>query len=145
MTMQIGHDHILDCIPQREPIVMVDGFVDVTDDGAVTCLTVRKEHFFMQEDGLMAEVGLIEHIAQSASAVAGLRALMAGAKEPPVGYIAEIRKFRCLRQPQAGERLLTTVTLGTEVDGVTLLTGETRSASEVVATARMKIYIKPDN
>lgn len=123
---------------------MVDGFVETGNDGAVTCLMVREDNFFMQEDGLMAETGLIENIAQSASAVAGWRAVQAGATEPPVGYIGEIRKFRCHRLPHAGEQLLTTVTFGPEVDGVTLITGEVRVNDEVVATARMKIYIMPD-
>ena len=74
-------------IPQREPILLVDALVGVEGDMARTQLTVRRDNSFVGDDGLLAEPGLIEHIAQSASAFAGYKAMEAGASEPPVGYM----------------------------------------------------------
>lgn len=128
-------------IPQRDPIVMVDELIEVREEVAVTSLTVRTDNYFIDEDGLLAESGLIEHIAQSASAFAGYRAISAGATDPPVGYIGEVKKFHCYRRPQPGEELHTTITMGAEMGGVTIITGETRIVDEVVADTQMKIFI----
>lgn len=132
-------------IPQRDPIVMVDELIEVREEVAVTSLTVRTDNYFIDEDGLLAEPGLIEHIAQSASAFAGYRAISAGATDPPVGYIGEVKKFHCYRRLQPGEELHTTITMGAEMGGVTIITGETRIVDEVVADTQMKIFIQPNN
>lgn len=132
-------------IPQRDPIRMVDRLIEVKDDVAVTGLTVHADNYFIDEDGLLAESGLIEHIAQSASAFAGYMAISAGAAQPPVGYIGEVKKFRCHRRPQPGDELRTTITMGAEMAGITIITGETRVADEVVADTQMKIFIRPDD
>ena len=73
-------------IPQREPILLVDALVGVEGGAVRTRLTVRRDNCFVGEDGLLAEPGLVEHIAQSASAFAGYKAMEARASEPPVGY-----------------------------------------------------------
>lgn len=133
---------IKELIPQRDPIVMVDRLEDVEGDVGVTSLVVRPENYFMDEDGKLAEPGLIEHIAQSASAFAGYRAVMAGAAEPPAGYIGEVKRFHCYRRPQMGETLRTTITMGAEAAGVTLLKGEVRVDGELVADTQMKIFMQ---
>ncbi|HML65271.1 MAG TPA: beta-hydroxyacyl-ACP dehydratase [Dysgonomonas sp.] len=135
---------IKDLIPQRDPILMVDNLIEVSGDTAVTSFAVRSDNYFLDEDGLMVESGLIEHIAQSASAFAGYRAVSSGATAPPVGYIGEVKKFHCHKLPQVGDELLTTVSIGAEVAGVTIITGETRLLGKVVADTQMKIFIKPD-
>ncbi|RHU30487.1 MULTISPECIES: beta-hydroxyacyl-ACP dehydratase [Parabacteroides] len=132
-------------IPQRDPIIMVDKVLDVNGDAAVTTLTVRYDNYFIDEDGLLAESGLIEHIAQSASAFAGHKAITAGAIVPPVGYIGEIKKFHCYRRPYIGAELRTTIILGTEIAGVTIITGETRLQDEIIADTQMKIFIRQNN
>ena len=131
-------------IPQRDPIMMVDRLAEVDEDSgvALTHLTVRADNFFIHRDGLLSECGLIEHIAQSASAFAGYKALFtSGTDNPPKGLIGEVKRFCCHRRPALGERLDTTVTFGIEVAGVTLLTGETRVNGELIADARMKIAV----
>lgn len=132
-------------IPQRDPIVMVDKLIEVKDDVAITGFTVKADNYFIDEDSLLAEPGLIEHIAQSASAFAGYRAIIAGAIQPPVGYIGEVKKFHCYRRPQPGDELRTTIMMGAEMAGITIITGETRVAAEVVADTQMKIFIQPND
>jgi predicted hotdog family 3-hydroxylacyl-ACP dehydratase len=132
---------IKNLIPQRSPIMMVDELLEAHDDVARCSLTIREDNFFLESDGAMAEPGVIEHIAQSASAFAGYSAVQAGATEPPVGYIGEIKRFRLNRRPCKGETLVTTITMGLTVGGVTIISGETVSNGEVIATTQMKIYV----
>ena len=133
--------NIKQLIPQRSPIMMVDELLCVNGDEAQCRLTVREDNFFLEADGLIAEVGIIEHIAQSASAFAGYRAIDAGATEPPVGYIGEVKNFHLYQRPKVGDVLETVVSMGPEVQGVTLMRGETRVGDEVVADTQMKIYV----
>ena len=139
------NEDIKNLIPQRDPIMMVDKLIDVDGDVAVTSLTVRDDNYFMDEDGLLAEPGLIEHIAQSASAFAGYRAMASGAVIPPVGYIGEVKKFHCYRRPHVDAELRTVITIGTEIAGVTVITGEIRLRDEIIADTQMKIFIEKNS
>ncbi len=123
--------------------MMVDELLWAEDDVCACRLTVRGDNFFMEEDGMLAEPGVIEHIAQSASAFAGHRAVCEGATEPPVGYIGEVKNFRLSRRPRLGDELTTTITMGATVGGVTIISGETVDAGgEPVAETQMKIFVR---
>lgn len=129
-------------IPQRAPIIMVDELVSVEGEEAVCKLHVRHDNFFIDNDNLMAEPGLIEHIAQSASAFAGYKVVTAGATKPPVGYIGEIKKFHLFHCPTVGDTITTTITMGPEVDGITIIRGESKIGDTIAANTTMKIFIK---
>ena len=120
---------------------MVDKFFSADGDIAETGLTVTASNFFIEEDGRMAEPGLIEHIAQSASAFAGHKAKVLN-QPTPVGYIGEVKKFHCYSRPAVGAELRTTIEMGAEVNGVTILSGKTLVDGEVVADTQMKIFIE---
>ena len=64
-TPIISGEGILNLIPQRPPIVMVDSFCGIEDDCSYSGLTVTDDNIFCQE-GKLQEAGIIEHIAQSA-------------------------------------------------------------------------------
>ena len=129
-------------IPQREPILMVDRLERVEGDSAGTLFCIRENNFFLEADGRLAEIGVIEHIAQSASALFGYKAALAGVSEPEVRYIGEVKKFRCYRCPAVGETLHTVITVEMEVEGITLVHGETRVGSELIAETQMKLSDK---
>lgn len=122
--------------------MMVDSLVSVKDEEAVCQLCVRQDNFFSDSDDLLSEPGLIEHIAQSASAFAGYKAVAAGATEPPVGYIGEVKNFRLFQRPRIGDTITTTITMGPEVEGITIIRGESKIGDTVVANTTMKIFIK---
>lgn len=134
-------EEIKKLIPQRDPIMMVDKFIRVEGDIAETGLSLTAQNFFIEADGRMAEPGLIEHIAQSASAFAGYKALAAGLPVP-VGYIGEVKKFHCYDRPAVGSELHTVIEMGAEVNGITLLSGKTTVNDVVVADTQMKIFVE---
>lgn len=137
--MQYQNEELFKLMPQRDPIVMVDKLYDIEDDVAHAGLTVKAENYFIEEDGKMAEPGLIEHIAQSASAMMGHKALIAG-MPMPIGYIGEVKKFHCYVRPGIGDELVTTITMGVEINGITLMAGETRCGDVLVADTQMKLF-----
>lgn len=127
-------------IPQRPPFMMVDGFEPLSDDSAATALCISRNNYFILDDGELSESGIIEHQAQSVSALAGYRA--AGSDNPPVGIIGEVKHFECLRRPKVGERLVTTVQMGMTFGNVTLAKCETAIDGETVARINIKVFMQ---
>lgn len=95
----------------------------------------------MLPGGELSESGLIEHIAQSASALAGYVASEKGATQPPVGMIAEVRHFVCQRRPRATEQINTTVAMGFSFGAMTLCHGQSSIGDETICEVDLKIYI----
>lgn len=117
-------EQIKDLIPQRFPIMMVDTMYDANETECISGLTIAQDNFFCV-DGYFLEPGLIEHIAQSASAHAGVKAKMKN-EETPVGYIGEVKKFKLGSKPKVGSSLVTTIRIVSEVQNVSLIKAETR-------------------
>lgn len=133
-------ERIKELIPQRFPIMMVDTLYEADETDCMTGLTISADNMFCQE-GLFIEPGMIEHIAQSASAFAGVKAKMKN--EPtPVGYIGEVKKFKLASKPKAGDVLTTSIHTVSEVQNVSLIKAETKVGDCVVASCQMKIFIR---
>ena len=139
---EIKGEGIKELIPQRYPIIMVDTFYGATDTEADTGLTVADDNLFCS-DGFFMEPGLVEHIAQSASAFAGYKAKIKN-KPAPIGFIGEVKKFRINFLPRSGDKICTHIRIISEVLGVSLLTAESLVGEEVAAQCQMKIFIKPE-
>jgi len=135
-------DDIKRLIPQRKPFIMVDGFEGSDDNSAVTTLSVCPNNYFILPDDTLSETGLIEHLAQSCSALAGYQVLSQGLEYPPVGLIGEVKRFNCLRRPRVGERIRSTITFGMTFGNVTVATGQAFVDEEMIADIKLKIFIQ---
>jgi len=133
-------DGILSLILQRAPIIMLDTFYEGNETEASTGLTVQPDNLFCV-NGRLTEPGLIEHIAQSASAHAGYKALCKR-QTSPLGFIGEIKKLSIFRLPAVGEQLITNIAVISEVLNISLISAEIKSGKEHVATCQMKIFIQ---
>lgn len=132
-------------IPQRAPFRMVDKLLNVDGETAVTLFAVQPDNYLLESDGTLAEAGVIEHIAQSASALAGYLAREQGTPNVPVGYIGEIRNFHRDGLVRVGDVLKTTVTREEVFGDIVCVSGETRVSDRRIAELQMKIYISPND
>lgn len=130
---------ILELIPQRDPMIMIDALYGATESEADTGLTIANDNLFCSED-VFEEPGLIEHIAQSASAFAGYLAKTAN-RPTPLGFLGEVKKFRIHFLPHAGDVLHTHIRILAEALGVSLLAAETKVNGETAVQCQMKIYL----
>lgn len=135
-------DELLEFIPQRSPIVMVDKLYAVEEKLVYTGLTVKADNLFC-ENGFLNESGLIEHVAQSAAVRIGYLCKQ-DRKPVPVGFIGALKNFEISGLPKVGDELHTTVAIMQEVFGITLATAEVRVSNNVILTGEMKIVIKQD-
>lgn len=147
--MTYSGEDIKRLIPQRNPFIMVDKVEQHDGNSVVTMLAVRQDNYFMLPDSTMAETGLIEHIAQSCSALAGCQALSQASstehgagQAPPVGILGEVKHFACKRRPRAGECVETTVSFDMTFGNVTLATGRSVIGDELIAEINLKIFIQ---
>lgn len=127
-------------IPQRPPMVMIDRVVRTETNGIVTALTVRNDNIFLR-DNTLEESGLIEHMAQTAAALAGVENLRSKTA-PKVGFIGEVKAFECNALPKVGDTLTTTLTTVAEMAGVTLVEATTCCAEQQIAHGQLKIVIQ---
>ena len=131
--------NILDLIPQRAPIVMVDKFVGIDDGVSHTEFNVLEDNI-MVENGVLSECGLIEHIAQSAAARVGY-IFKSENKDVPIGYIGSVNKFTIDTLPPVGSLIKTEVKVLQEVGGISLIEAVCKIAGEHIAGCRMKIFL----
>lgn len=135
-------DEIKNLIPQREPILMVDTLFDADETSCETALTIQEGNMFCENE-FFTEPGLIEHIAQSASAFAGHTAKKNG-KPAPIGFIGEVKKFKLAKLPHVGDKLHTSIKIISEINNISLLSAETKVNGILIDNCQMKIFIKKD-
>jgi 3-hydroxymyristoyl/3-hydroxydecanoyl-(acyl carrier protein) dehydratase len=131
---------ILELIPQRPPVVMVDRLVSVTGRSATSVFTLTRENIFVDGE-LFQESGLIENIAQTAAALHGYQTLIEGG-EVKNGYIGSIKNLEIRYLPVVGEQLITRVTEEHQVMGASVLTGESRVGERIAASCELKVFIQ---
>lgn len=136
----IQGEGILNLIPQRPPIVMVDTFYGIENDCSYSGLTITPDNIFCQE-GKLQEAGIIEHIAQSAAARIGYIYLQKD--EPvPLGFIGSVDKLTIHNLPEIGQILSTEITIIQEVFDITLVSACVSTPDKVIAECRMKIFLE---
>lgn len=130
---------IIDLIPQRDPIVMVDKFISITNGISETQLTIKDDNIFV-ENGCFTEFGLIEHIAQSAAARVGY--ICRNENKPiSIGYIGAISNMEIEFLPKINDMLETRIEILQEVFNITLIKAESFTNGRSAANCQMKIFL----
>lgn len=130
---------VLELIPQRPPFVMIDNLISFDESDTVTCLKIREDNLLF-DDGRFTAYGLTENIAQTAAARLGYINHING-KEVAIGYIGAVKNFKVYRTPEAGEEIVTTITIKEEVFKMSLVDAVVRCGEEVIAECEMKIAL----
>ena len=128
---------------QRNPILMVDGLSVKSDDDAQASLRISEGNLFCFKS-IFTEPGLIEHIAQSASAlVSYLISKPTGEPSPALGVIGEVKKFKLLSElPHVGAQLLTDVHISSIVGSIYVFSAQTVADGRPVASCQMKLSVQ---
>jgi predicted hotdog family 3-hydroxylacyl-ACP dehydratase len=134
------HTDILELIPQRPPMVMVDRLTVVDGPLAVSVFRLREDNLFIK-DGCFQESGLMENMAQTAAAMNGYRARVRG-KKVKNGYIGGIKNLKVHFLPEAGQTLTTRVVEEHQVMNTSILRGEVRAGHRLIASCEMKVFME---
>lgn len=135
----VQDDAILELIPQRNPIVMVDTFYGIEDENSYTELTITADNIFADGNNF-TEPGIIEHIAQSAAVRIGY--IYQQLQQPvPLGFIGSVDKMKIHNLPKVGDSLYTEIKVIQEVFDITLIGALVKVNDTTIAEGRMKIFL----
>lgn len=139
-TEHIEGQELLELVPQRPPMLMVDQFLGISDGVSWSGLTVRPDNVFCT-GGVFAAPGIVEHMAQSAAARAGYSFRKDGCPVP-LGFVASIEKMHFSGSlPRPGDSLRTSVEVVADIFGMCLVHAVCWRGEEVLAEGDMKIYL----
>lgn len=130
---------ILDLIPQRPPMVMIDRLIYADEKSARGILHISGSNLFCIEDHFQ-EAGLTEFIAQTAAAFEGYRQV-SGHLEVKLGYIGSIKNLIINSLPEINSDIQSEITVENELLGFTIVTGKVIQNASVVAECEMRILV----
>lgn len=138
--MLVKGNEIIELIPQRPPVVLVEKLIFADEIRSVSAFTVESSCIF-EEDGFLSESGLLENIAQTAAV--GLGYVYKKENKPvPIGYIASIKNFIVHGLPPVDSEIRTEVDRTNQVMDVSILTGKVFLNGRLLAECEMRIFLK---
>jgi predicted hotdog family 3-hydroxylacyl-ACP dehydratase len=140
--MLISGNEILEYIPQRPPVVMIDKLLYAGTDKTVSGLLVTASNIFFN-NGAFSESGLVENIAQTAAIGMGYLSKQEN-KKVPVGFIASIKDLKIHQLPVAGDEIITEVIVTNQVMEVSIVKGVVHKGDTLLAECEMRIFVKPE-
>ncbi|UPK71462.1 3-hydroxyacyl-ACP dehydratase [Chitinophaga filiformis] len=139
--MFIHTDNVTAYIPQRTPIVMISGILEVKDNITRTGLQIAADNLFV-EDGVLKSPGLLENMAQTAAARVGYIAQQENTPVP-IGFIGAVKDFEVFEFPPAGSFIETTTEIQSQVFNATMVAAKVTLNGKVMAQCELKIFINP--
>lgn len=130
---------IYQCIPQRPPMVMVDGLLEYHVECIVATFTVNPDNIFLKNEYLQ-ETGIIEHMAQSVALHTGFGYYLRR-EQAPIGYIGSISNLEIYQCPKVHQQIKSEVTILQEFSGVTLVEITSKVEQTIIATGQMKTVV----
>jgi predicted hotdog family 3-hydroxylacyl-ACP dehydratase len=133
----IGGFDILDLIPQRPPMKMIDALVSAGEKSARGQLFIQESNLF-SEKGVLAEPGMVEFIAQTAAAYTGYKNKTTD-REVREGYIGAIKNLIIYELPKINSRIESEIVVENEIVGYTIITGRVYQDNRLLAECEMRI------
>jgi len=132
---------VLEVIPQRAPIVMIDALTHADAEKTISNFQIRESCIFCN-DGFLSESGMIENIAQTGAAGFGYLDKQAG-KQVSLGFIASIKNIEIHQLPKVGEVVQTEVVNQEPVMGFNIIIGKIILNDTIIASCEMRIFVQP--
>jgi predicted hotdog family 3-hydroxylacyl-ACP dehydratase len=134
---------ILDLIPQRPPMVMIDKLTHTDEKSAGGSLFIKESNVFCHE-GQLQEAGLIEFITQTAAAYEGYLQLSVQ-KEVKPGFISVIKNLVIYSLPVVNTEIQSEIIIENELLGHTIITGGILQNNSIIAKGEMRFLMEsPD-
>jgi predicted hotdog family 3-hydroxylacyl-ACP dehydratase len=137
---------ILDLIPQKPPMVMVDKLFECDELKAVTGLTVSADNILVKH-GYFTESGLIENMAQSSALMTGWLAMNKRGCEQKIkaGVIGGIKDFQLYFLPEVSSEIITEINVLHLIANATIVNGKVMVNDTISAECELKIFSSEEN
>jgi predicted hotdog family 3-hydroxylacyl-ACP dehydratase len=134
---------IIDLLPQRAPMVMIDRLVSCEKQAAVGTLKIRDDNVFLH-DGKLIESGMIEAMAQTAAARTGWSIYSKPGNEEkniPVGVIGSIKDFHLYFYPEIDQKIEMKIEVKHEFMNASVIQGSVNVQNKLACEVEMKIFL----
>ena len=138
--MLAGPKEIIELIPQKTPMTMVDGLIFNDAVKTTSQLVLSKANIFCKS-GFFQEAGIIENIAQTAALHSGYLAKQSHEK-PKTGFIGSIKRLTIFELPMDTDTLQSTVIILHELMNATVIKGEVFVNNKLMAEGEMNIFLQ---
>lgn len=130
----------LTLLPHRPPMILVDQLIEFGDGRGCVSATVGENDLFVDADGVLEAVALVELVAQGYATMKGYDDLV---NQRPVqrGFLVGSRTFKVVRCPQVGESLIIDITTTAELDSFSVIDGVIRVGDDVIAEGSVKLWL----
>ena len=146
MTQSLNKKEIIDLLPHREPMLLIDELINIKKLHSATAIVdVRKDSFFVQGhfpgQPVMPGVLIVEALAQAA-ALLSFKTMNAKPTEDSVYYFAGIDSARFKKPVNPGDQIILNVKIERVLKGIWKYIGTASVDKEVVAEANMMCILK---
>jgi predicted hotdog family 3-hydroxylacyl-ACP dehydratase len=121
-------------------MIMVDGLIYFDGSNAIASFTIIDTNIFV-ENNYFSEIGLIEHMAQSAALLTGYKH---NSQNLPIkkGFIAALKNLKIESLPKVNQVVSTEVQITYEIATMTIVKLTTKENNTIFATAEMTLVLK---
>lgn len=129
-------------IPHRPPMQLIEALEAFDGETGTVSARVDAGHLLLEEDGALAEVALLELLAQTFAAVQGYADSFSG-QPARQGFLVGVRKVSFLARPRPGDRLEIKVRATARLEGFAVVEGSVMRGDNLLAEGNIKLWIVP--
>lgn len=129
-------------LPHREPMLMADYILELTQEKVVTSFDIKEDNIFVHHNKFV-EAGLIENLAQTCSSILGQSFFEnPEADTKVIGFITSIKKIEIFALPKAGDTIISKAELISQFENICHIFCETFYNDELLIRADINLFIQ---
>ncbi len=130
-------------VPHRAPFLFVNSLLEFTGDTGIVESVIAPDNLFLDEDGSLREIAMIEIMAQAAAAVKGYSDLKDG-KEIRKGFLVDVREFHLKNACHKGDVIHSRIEITRSFSGFSVLEGNQECSGRELAYGTLKLWVPED-
>ncbi|KUJ52060.1 ABC transporter permease [Chryseobacterium sp. JAH] len=143
--MELKEDNIINIhhfLPHREPMLMVDYILELTQEKVETSFEISADNIFVHNNEFV-EAGLVENLAQTCSSILG-QSFFKGPHDDTklIGFITNIKKIELFALPKVGERIISKASLISQYENICNISCESFRNDELLIKAEINLFIQ---
>jgi len=131
-------------VPHRPPFLLVNNLLEFSADTGIVESVIAPDNLFLDEEGRMREVAMMEITAQAAAVVKGYNNLLEG-EDIKKGFLVDSREFNFKKKCCIGEIIHARIAIIKSFSGFTILTGNLERNGEELAGGTLKLWVPADD
>jgi 3-hydroxyacyl-[acyl-carrier-protein] dehydratase len=130
-------------VPHRPPLCLIRDLVEFSGQTGIVEAIIESDNIFLNQDGSLPSLTLVELIAQASAAVKGYDDLQQG-KGIKKGFLVDVREINFTGRCFKGDRLCIKIEIIKTISGFSVVHGQVEKDGDIVATGTLKLWV-PEN